>query len=593
MEASIFGTVLFVASFVLLFVSVFQFKKSNNILNGVSWLIISLISILCYGMMAAGIINIINIPINIISVGIVYLITGVFLQIIIRKQNEKQKYKWESYDFGYVVIFLVLIFIVAGSYFTSSLKLMYFNSDAAVHFKNAMYVLRNERLENMYFAPLLNALVMETFMPFVAEVNLYKIYILTDAALFLLESSFFMVLVRDFLITKAMKIIGIVISLIYVLGYPMNSYLYSFFYWAIGVMLIGYMLLMLRYYENKEIDRRVSIVGMMLCSAALPVTYMLFGPVIYIATFLVMLIFCKREGKLICKKNIFLAFKIFLIPTIIAIYYCYFDYLRNMDMSAVEILNVNGGVYRELFINFVWTLPFVIYMFIKAWKNKKFNETIVFTLFTGVFTLIMFVLVYKGKITSYYYYKFYFPIWLFFYVLTIQAIKELWQKSKEMIISFGIVFAFLAVVCFSGIEQKIINSQTGLTSAERTSGLFDIYKFNIGLFNMRGLKYPNQYFEICNYVIEELDNDEKEVPLLATIDNYSSCYWYEGITGQDCEEFYGWSYSFDEVQDKIEKQQIDYFVVYKDSPIYYEQLEYFSEFEYVFENDYGLIARVE
>lgn len=357
-------------------------------------------------------------------------------------------------------------------------------------------------------------------------------------------------------------------------------------------MLIGYMLLMLRYYENKKINRNVSIIGMMLCCAALPVTYMLFGPVIYIATFLVLVIFCKREGRLVCKKNISLAFKIFLIPTILAIYYCYFDYLRNMDMSAVEILNLEGGNYRELFINFVWTLPFVIYILIRAWKKKKLDETIVFTLFIGILTFVMFVLVYKGILSAYYYYKFYLPIWMFFYIITTQAVKELWEKAKEIIISFGVVFLFLACVCFSGVETKIINAQRNLTAFERTNDLFDVYKFNIWLWNNGVLQYPEQYLEICNYVIEELDNEEKEIPLLATLENYSKCYWYEGITGQNCEEFYGWEYTFEEVQEKLENKEVDYFVVYKNSPIYESNSAYFTEFEYVFENDYGLIAKV-
>ena len=231
MEATIFGTIFFPLSFILMLVSVFQIKKTSNILNGVSWLIISFVSVLCYGAMAAGIINIIKIPVNIISVGIIYTFTGSLLQIIIKKENEKQSYNWELYDFIYIAVFGLIIFFVAGSYFTSSLQLMYYNSDAAVHFKNAMYVLRNESLENMYFAPLHSALIMEVFMPFVVEANLCRVFILIDTAMFFLESVFFMVVIRDFIKTKAMKFLGLIIAVVYMLGYPMNSFLYSFFYW--------------------------------------------------------------------------------------------------------------------------------------------------------------------------------------------------------------------------------------------------------------------------------------------------------------------------------------------------------------------------
>ena len=179
MEASLFGTILFVISCIILFYGVFQIKKSQRELNGMSWLILSIISIFCYGTIVAGIINIVRIPINIFSIGIIYLITGVLLLIRIKREGEKQTYKWEKFDFIYVGVFALIIFLVAGSYFTPSLRLMFYNSDAAVHYKNAMYVLRNERIVNMYFAPLHNALIMECFMPFIPEVYLYKIYIFT------------------------------------------------------------------------------------------------------------------------------------------------------------------------------------------------------------------------------------------------------------------------------------------------------------------------------------------------------------------------------------------------------------------------------
>lgn len=592
MEASLFGTVLFAMSNATLFVSTFCLRKSKKILNGVSWLILSLISVLCYGAMMAGIVNVIGIPVNIISMGIIYFVTSILLCIVIKKNKKTQKYKWEVYDFIYVIVFGFIIFFVSGKYFTSSIQLMFYNSDAAVHFKNAMYVLREQSVTNMFFAPLHNALIMEMFMPFVAEVNLYKIFILIDAAKFLLETLFFMVLIRDFLDSKTMKIIGFIIAIIYTAGYPMNSYLYSFFYWGLGVMLMGYIMLMLRYYKNREIDRKIAVVGMMLACGALPVTYMIFGPIIYIISFIVLFFIVKKERKIVSKENIILALKIYAAPTLLAIYYCYFDFLRNSGSTMSNLLNLDGGVYRQLFINFIWTLPFVIYMLIKAWKNKKSDEITLFTIFISTITIIMFLFVYKGKIGVYYFYKLYYPLWLLFHVLTIQAIKELWVKSKELIISLSVVFFFLVIMCFGGLEQKIIDSERAIIQQERTSGIFDLYLFNIWLFEERDLQYPPQYFEICNYVIEELREEEKEIPLLATIDNYRMCYWYEGITGQNCKKYYGWLYSFEKVQEKIAKKQVNYFVVYKDSPIYEEHKAYFEEFEYAFENDYGIVAIV-
>lgn len=591
MNGSLVATILFVVSCIVLYAGLLLKKKSNNELNGVSWLILSVITVFCYVTVVAGVINIVRIPVNIWSIGIIYLITGIFLLISIKKENECQKYVWEKYDFFCFVVFAIIIFLVAGSYFTPSLKLMYYNSDAAVHFKNAMYVLRNQRVVNMYFAPLHNALIMECFMAFVPEVFLFKVYILVDAAMFLLESMFFIVLIRDYLSTKAMKVIGLILAILYMFGYPMNSFLFSFFYWSVGVMLIGYVLLMLRYYENEAIERRYSVVALALALGTIPVTYMLFGPFVFIATFMVLVAILMRQGKLFTGNNVLLALKIFLIPTVLAIYYCYVDYLMNMDLSAGEILTIDGGIYREIYINFIWVLPFVIYSFIKALKDRRADENIIFTLFFVVITIAMFMMVMKGKMSSYYFFKFYFPIWMLFFVLSVQAVSDLWMKSKEIIVSCGIVFLLTFSVVAFKVESNAINSGTGLSTYEKTGLMFDLYRNNVALWKARTLQYPDQYFDICNYVIEEIESD-KEVPLLATIENYNSCYWYEGITGNDSSEFYGWHYSLEEVQEKLANGDVDYFVVYKNSPIYIQNAGYFMGFEWVYDNELGFVAKI-
>lgn len=592
MEVSLLGSIFYVVAFVLLFLGVFQYKKSDNELNGVSWLLISFVAILCYGALGAGLINIVNIPVNIFSIGAIYFVTALLLLILIKKENVKQQYKWERYDFIWFGILTIIVFLLAGSYFGTELRLMYFNSDAAVHFKNAMAVVRREALDSMYFAPLQTALIIEVFMPFVAEVNLYKVFILIDSAMLLLEIAFFMVVIRDFVKTKAMKVIALIVVIVYMLGYPLNSFLFSFYYWGMGVMLIGFMLLMLRYYGNKEVDRKVSVLGMMLCCVALPNTYMIFGPIMYIAAFITLAIYRHREGKLMTIENVLLALKLFLLPTCIAVYYCLFGFMIPANVTVGGVLNINGGVYRDLYINFLWVLPFVVYMVIKMLREKKINETMVSLLCFGGVLIAMLVLICLDVIGAYYFHKLYYPLWLFAFVLTAEALEKLWTDSKDLLISMFAVFACVALLFWTNIESRLVYSGKGLSSSDKSTVVFDIWSYNRMLYNSRYLKYSEEYFEACNYVIEELKEEEKAVPLLATQENYSACFWYEGITGESCSDFYGWFYPFDVVKEKIENKEINYFVVYKDSPIYAAYEDYFEEFEYVFENELALVAKV-
>ena len=592
MEASLLGSIFFVVAFALLFMGVFQYKKSDEALNGVSWLILSFVGILCYGATTMGLLNMLYVPINIITTGIVYLITGVLLQFLIKKQNVKQVYKWEKYDFIYMAILTLIIFIIGGSYFSAEIRLMYYNSDAAVHFKNAMAVVRTEYMQSMYFAPLHTALIIETAMPFIKEVNLYKIYILTDVAMLLLELSFYMVVIREYVKTRAMKVIALILVVVYMMGYPLNSFLFSFYYWGMGVMVMAFALYMLRMYICKKIDRNIAVLGMMLGCAALPITYTAFGPIVYIAMFITLAFVQAREGKLVTWKNVFLALKVFLLPTCIAIYYCVFTILVAANVTVGGLLSIDGGVYRDLYSNFMWVLPFGVYMIIKGIRKKEINENVITLLCFGVVTVGMLLLIYKGLFAAYYYHKLYYPLWYLFFVLTAEAIESLWDKAKDLLISVFVVFACIACLFWSGFEARIVYSKTGLANADKSSSIFDIWGYNRMLWQNRYLKYSDQYFAICDYVIEELKDEEKPVPLLATQENYAACFWYEGITGEACTDYYGWFNSFDVIKQRIEDGEINYFVVYKDAPIYAMHLDYFEEFEYVYENELGFVAKV-
>lgn len=592
MEASVVGSIFFIVAFVLLFLGVFQYKKSNNQLNGVSWLMISFVAILCYGAMTAGLINMIHIPINIFTVGVIYFVTGVLLHLQIRAEKARQQYRWELYDFVYCAVLAIIVFILMGKYFTTDIQLTYFNSDAAVHFKNAMSVVRTEMMANVYFAPLHTALIIETFMPLVAEANFYKIFILTDSAMFLLELLFFMVVVRDFISSKAVKIISIIVAIVYMVGYPLNGFLFSFYYWGMGVMLIGFFLIMLMYYRTQEIDRRISLLGMMLCSAVLPVTYMIFGPIMYIAAFITLVLIRQREGMIFTLENVFLALKVFLLPTCMAIYYCLFSFLIPAKLTVGGVLSINGGVYEELYINFIWTLPFVIYMFIKMFREKQINEVLIGLLCFGAVALGMCVLIYNGQFAPYYFYKLYYPLWFFSFVLTVQALEDLWSKSRDLLISMLTVFVFLACMFLGSVEARIINSGSDLISIDKSSQVFDIWTFNRWLWQGRGIKFPQQYLDICNYVLEDLKDEEKDVPLLVTQENYLTCYWYEGITGEYCADFYGWFCEFEQIEENIANGAVNYIVVFKDTPMYTLHAEYFHQFEFVYENDLGFVAKV-
>ena len=104
--------------------------------------------------------------------------------------------------------------------FTLEVANVYRNSDPGVHYGMALNVLKTGETTTMYFAPVYNALVMAIFQPFLAEINLYKAFILADSFANLLNLVVFWVLGISFCKSRFMKIILPVIGIFYFSGWP-------------------------------------------------------------------------------------------------------------------------------------------------------------------------------------------------------------------------------------------------------------------------------------------------------------------------------------------------------------------------------------
>lgn len=591
MLISLLESIFFVISLCALFWNVFMIKKTDSALNGTVWGIVSLVTVMTLGAFVMGLINIVKIPVNILTVSIVYVVLAIFINRLINK-NEKQKYYWEKYDFIVCLVYFAAVVALGWYYFSPELRLMYFNSDAAVHFTAASTLARTGELKDMYFATLQNALGIQIFKPFIKEVYWYKVYILGDLFMLWLEGVFFMAVIRDYLKNKGMKVAGFIIGILYYMGYPLNNFLFAFLYWGEGVMIIAYIMFMLRCFKNREFNRKFSSFALMLGFGTITITYMIFGPIAYIGAFIYLAIVLKQEGKLISLSNITLMLKLYLLPCFISVYYSLFDYLTNVELSADAILAIEGGCYRELFFDFIWTMPFVLYAIIRAVKKKKADENIVFFALFLAITAVMFIIVYKGKISPYYYYKLYYPLWFLAFIIAVQAVNELMKRAKEIVISVGIIFFALAIYSFGKIEAKIVASPYNISGYERVGNLYNLYSFNSEMVKWKTEKFGDEMFELFEYIMEEYDYEEETIPFISTIDRYEQTFWYQGITGHNCKGYYGWEYTFEQLVDRLNDGSISHYVIMKSSDIYKEHKKYFKSLNIEYENKKGVVVSV-
>ena len=259
LHGTVFGTVFYLAALIACVVNIYRFRKSHKPMSGFTWSVLSFLITISMGSVAAGLLSPLHIPINIYSMAVIYLLIAVLVGWQIQKEGMKQEYIWEKYDFIVLILTTVAVAAISLKIFSPQLWYCYYNSDAGLHLKEATAIVRSQKVTNMYFLHLQNAMFVEMIQPFVRIADWYKGYILGDCFFLWLETLFFAAMIRRFAKTKGSKVFAIFLTVCYFMGYPFFSYYYSFGYWAVGSMMVGFVAITLRLYEEACVERKYSI----------------------------------------------------------------------------------------------------------------------------------------------------------------------------------------------------------------------------------------------------------------------------------------------------------------------------------------------
>lgn len=593
LQGTVFGTIFYLAAFIACVCTVYFLKKSHKALNGFVWLILSFLITICMGSLAAGIISPLHIPINLYSMAILYLLFALGLGYWIRKEGKKQEYIWEKFDFLVIVFVTLAIAAISLKIFSPQLSYCYYNSDAGLHLKEATAIVRSQKVTNMYFLHLQNAMFIEMIQPFVRIADWYKGYVLGDCFFLWVETLFFAALIRRFAKTKVQKAFAIVLTAGYFMGYPFFSFYYSFGYWAMGAMMVGFLAIALRLYEEADVERKYTVAMLMLGCFGVITSYMLFAPVAFVAVFVYLMIVAKREGKIFTGKNVLLALKVFLLPSVLGLYYCLFGFFISSGTSISGALGNQGGIYTELYMDFFWTIFPVLFMIFYTIKKKRLTPDIVFFCAFFLFTGGMLVLTLTHHVSTYYYYKTYYPLWMFCWVLTMRCFVVLLNESKETLISYGAMIAVFFVLCYGKIEYRIVTSTENITGAMHSSEFFTLYQWNWSFIAREHEGVDESMFDLYQYVADNL-SEEKMVPLMTETNDYAETYLYEGVSGYDFPDFYEWRHTDEELEQAYYDWNVHYAVMRKGTQFEKEHGEETLAHEGVsilFENKAGYILK--
>lgn len=570
----------------MLFCALTAIRKSSDKLNAVLCVPIYVMIIILYTAFFAGIIDIIGIPVNLVSLGIGNLLAALGIGLYTFKSKKIQSYNFSLFDLLVLVGFVIFSAVVAVSQFGSNLLVNFETTDPSRHMRFAQTIIETQSLGKMYFASLNNAVFISFGLGFVKTFWAYKLFILSEILMFLLSGCIMYCLARQFAKTVLQKIISVFFILFYLLCYPLNNMVFGFVYLGIGISICAYMLIMAKCYEDGQLNKICNIIALMLGAYGIIICYSLFAPFVYIAVALFIAIKFIKEKRLFSKEFFVTEIGIFLIPTIMGLYFSFFKMFAGDVSNVTSSIAIEGYIYRDLYSNFIIILPFAIYGLINAFVSKKVKCQHILLMILLLATLVMFCFGLQGKVSSYYYYKMYYILSMVCFAVAIEGVCDLCKKSLSAVISYILVWAFLAVMNFAQIDDKITSKKLLMSPNPSKSGAY----FSIIEFNQNCMKEGNFSVERMQ-LYEESHKKFKEGSQVTLLSTTEPIYWFEALVQCDLKEFYCYNFddcNIDSYMNSVEK--CDYVVVYADHDTRFD--EYISEWEAVYQNAAGTIYSV-
>lgn len=587
-------SIIYLISAITLYISFLLVKKSDKKLDLISWVGINLVILLCYNTFICYVFSTVNIPINLYSLSIInYILSAIFIAMIVK--GKKQEYEFNKVDLIVVGIIILITTIFALWNFGFPLQVKYIMTDSAVHYYVTNLFGQSDTLLNKdghYIMPgaYSNAgILVKVFSPYMEFVELYKVFVSFDIFMFFLTGFLMYIALKKVIKSKYEIFISTIITIIYMIGYPLNVMLFGFFYLQLGIIVFSTTVIMMQYFKEETIDSKCLILIMFLLCLELFFSYYLFVPVVYAALFVYYAIFFKKKyNKLINKKLVIYTLITLIIPFIIGFIYEILPGMKSVtEIQAVNQISLEGYIYRNVWSNVILFVPFALVYILKE-KESDYN----FILFS--FLIIYMCLLYVGfllkVVSSYYFHKTNFILWFLLIYLFARGIFgtiKYWKKGKIIVNLFIIVYIVLLIISLCAIDVQITKS---VKTDESLYDVMEIYGLNKTILTQIETDYTLEEIEILKYVSDNIEIT-KDTDFLIFGEPKQE-YWFWGIFGYKNREDPEIYIELEEVRKWNENEKYDYLICFNRTNTYKNYAQYINlDKELIFSNESGAIYK--
>lgn len=514
-----------------------------------------------------------------------------------------------------VLAFLVIVLICAYcgfQLFGSPLSLNYETSDPANHYAAAVRVINGEPCSSQFFCRLVSAYIMVGLQPFVSADLLPFIFVIADILLFILSGLVFFGVAR-YLAKNTAPFAVLCLAIFYILGYPLNNLVFGFGYLGTGVSLIACILFFTARvagvidcnvdeigFSSLVASGRSEIAALALSLFGLICSYSLFVPPVYLAVFLyIAVILIKRRVAL--HEVALIEFAIFAVPVFIGYLIVYVSMFGGPKVgssaSVGSSIATEGYIYRDLFSSFVLIAPFAfagLYFSVKA-EDHSDKALPVMTVIFVAYMITLFCLGLLGRVSSYYFFKCHFVLWLLFFLAAASLLGATGRAGSVIFSSFFAVVFGLMFVVFTGSDGYLSAKRQLFNPAPSGYSFFQVVNFNHSRFNL-GRMPLDQVFEYER--VGDFCSDSEGDAVAYFLGGDKDAYWFRALNGYDYGKFY-WHLT----RDKLVQSLSSYSYVYvssansslmtSDGVAFKELAEYvYSNYELVYSGEYGALYKI-
>ena len=519
-------SVLFILSFILFICSFLSIKKTQNKLNILLWIFISVIIYMGYNSIIVYLLSQLNIHSTLFLRSLINIIISIIMIIASKK---KQKYYIDIKDIAVIVLLLCLSLIIFKQRFTFNFSINFVMNDAAAHFSFAKAFMANDIYDSsmhniyyaisnrgMFFGSINAGTFMELFKPLTGDFYLFKNFIIFEMLSYTLSGILFYFIVKKNNTLNKKYVLTVILTLLYQMGYPLTNLIYGFHYWGLVILEISTIILIIKEIENNKLYRNKQILLILfILTFSIFVTYYLYVPVIYGSLGLYFLYLWNFKKEISLKRCIIYITIILIIPLLFGLFYFQIieNYIQNFGPKTP--MSLVGTNYKNFIGNFILILPILAYTIYNEIKKRKITYITITTCLTTIFIIILFILYMTHIMSSYYYNKIYNLLWLLSFIYLIEVIYNNKERFLKLYIYSYIIIAILACI---RVENIINKYNDNISTNTVISNVGDVYDTNVRLLQKENKTLDYSMYELLEHLKEnkeEYMNDRGEIPFIA------------------------------------------------------------------------------